>query len=95
MYKNDGGITSFFSPDGHDVFMDYYGVNYKLNWGSLWDFAYFFIVITLLFSIMSGIIIDTFGLLRDEEDERNKNKKDFCLICSIDRATIDKLSALN
>lgn len=95
MYKNDGGITSYFAPNGPDDFVQYYGPNYTLDWGSLWDFLYFFIIITLLFSIVSGIIIDTFGLLRDEEDEKKRNKKDFCLICSIDRGTIDKLSPHN
>lgn len=95
MYKADGGITSKFAPDGPSNFIDYYGLDYKLNWKSLWDFLYFFVIITLLFEIISGIIIDTFGLLRDEEDERKKNKRDFCLICSIDRATIDKLSSFN
>lgn len=95
MYKNDGGITSLFAPGGNDELVSFYGINYILNWGSLWDFLYVFLIITLLFSIVSGIIIDTFGLLRDEEDERRRSKRDYCLICSIDRATIDKMSALH
>ncbi|KAL4507294.1 hypothetical protein ABPG72_002087 [Tetrahymena utriculariae] len=95
MYKNDGGITSFFAPNGPDDFLQYYGANYSLDWLSLWNFLYFFIIITLLFSIVTGIIIDTFGLLRDEEDQKKRNKKDSCLICSIDRAIIDKVSPHN
>ncbi|EAR83298.2 MIR domain protein (macronuclear) [Tetrahymena thermophila SB210] len=95
MYKNDGGITSFFAPNGPDDFLEYYGANYSLDWLSLWNFLYFFIIITLLFSIVTGIIIDTFGLLRDEEDQKKRNKKDSCLICSIDRAIIDKVSPHN
>ncbi|KAL4460255.1 hypothetical protein ABPG74_000006 [Tetrahymena malaccensis] len=95
MYKNDGGITSFFAPNGPDDFLQYYGANYSLDWLSLWNFLYFFIIITLLFSIVTGIIIDTFGLLRDEEDQKKRNIKDSCLICSIDRAIIDKVSPHN
>ena len=92
MYKKDSGFPSIFAPNGPSDFVNHYGLDYELDWASVWEFSYFFIVITLLFSIISGIIIDTFGLFRDEEDEKKKNKKDFCLMCRIDKATIDKLS---
>lgn len=39
--------------------------HFKFGFDVVYDFMYNFIIIELVFSILSGIIIDTFGMLRD------------------------------
>lgn len=43
--------------------------NFRFGLKNLLEFVYVFVVISLLYSIITGIIIDTFGVLRDEADE--------------------------
>lgn len=40
-----------------------------LNLRSLVEFTYVFIVLTLIYSIITGIVIDDFGVQRDEEEK--------------------------
>lgn len=44
-----------------------------------------------MINIWSGIIIDTFGNLRDVENERNRDIEDKCFICGNLKTTFDKL----
>lgn len=39
-----------------------------------------------------GIIIDTFGALKDEMLEKERNLTDYCFICGIEREKLDKSS---
>ena len=39
-----------------------------------------------------GIIIDTFGQLKNEFNCREKDEKNFCFICGIDREKLEKTS---
>lgn len=59
---------------------------------NLIEFFYVFSVILLLSSIITGIIIDTFSVLREENEEQLKDIQGYCLICGIDRGSIDKKS---
>lgn len=42
--------------------------------------------------IISGIIIDTFAVLREESQKEQDDMYNYCFICSIDRDTLDKKS---
>ena len=57
-YKNNAGHTSFIDSEER----------YYENWDNqlrvIYDLSYIFIVIILLSEILSGIIIDTFTMLR-------------------------------
>jgi inositol 1,4,5-triphosphate receptor type 1/inositol 1,4,5-triphosphate receptor type 3 len=45
----------------------------------------------LLFTnIISGIMIDTFAELRDQRQKIEDDMKNFCFICGIERATLEK-----
>ena len=44
------------------------------------------------YKLFSGIIIDTFGTLRDSLDVYNKDLKSLCYICGHDSETIEKNS---
>lgn len=41
--------------------------------------------------IIQGQIVDAFGELRGEQDEMRNDYDEFCLVCSLDRFTLDKV----
>ena len=49
------------------------------------------LLVIIMINIWSGIIIDTFGNLRDVENERNRDIEDKCFICGNLKTTFDKL----
>ena len=50
----------------------------------LFDVSYWVIIVVMLLSIVSGIIIDTFGQLRDRKDKVDKELARGCFICGND-----------
>ena len=77
-FKYDGGVGGYL--DSFDPYA------YRSNlWRVLFDFGAFFVLAIILMQIISGIIIDTFGLLRDQEMEKTKDKKSNCFICGLKR----------
>ncbi len=64
------------------------------EWGNppfiAFQFAYFAVVITILLNIIFGIIIDTFGELRQRKADTEEDIANKCFICSIDRYTFDR-----
>eukprot|EP00299_Pterocystis_sp_00344_P020311 c9964_g1_i1.p1 GENE.c9964_g1_i1~~c9964_g1_i1.p1 ORF type:complete len:1731 (-),score=431.55 c9964_g1_i1:75-5267(-) len=64
------------------------------EWGNppfiAFQFAYFAVVITILLNIIFGIIIDTFGELRQIKADTEDDIANKCFVCSIDRYTIDR-----
>eukprot|EP01017_Pseudomicrothorax_dubius_P003467 TRINITY_DN10501_c0_g1_i8.p1 TRINITY_DN10501_c0_g1~~TRINITY_DN10501_c0_g1_i8.p1 ORF type:complete len:253 (-),score=67.27 TRINITY_DN10501_c0_g1_i8:123-881(-) len=51
------------------------------------------ILLVILIKLFAGIIIDTFGYLREKENEKMRDIKDVCFICGNNRETFDKKSA--
>ena len=47
------------------------------------DVVFFIVFVVLLLNMIFGIIVDKFGLLRDQESDRNREKKQQCFICGI------------
>ena len=43
---------------------------------------------TMLANIISGIMLDAFSSLRDQTNELQRDKENFCYICNIERKTI-------
>jgi len=58
----------------------------------LYDSSFFFIVIIILMNIIFGIIIDTFGELREEAEKIQEDIENFCFICGLERREFDRLS---
>jgi len=48
------------------------------------------ILVIIMTNIVSGIIIDTFGSLREQEDDRECDTQDLCFICGYTRETFDR-----
>ena len=57
---------------------------------AFFDVFMFFAVVVLLRNIFFGIIIDTFGELRDTKAEKEADAANRCFICGIDRFEYDK-----
>lgn len=56
------------------------------------DVSFFLIVKIILYNILFGIIIDTFAQLREQKNFMDRDKKNICFICSLDRFIFDKES---
>jgi hypothetical protein len=54
-------------------------------------FFYLF-VMTILLNVIFGIIIDTFGSLRKEKDERYVQTVNYCFVCGIEKQTFDRVA---
>ncbi|KAL4453083.1 hypothetical protein ABPG74_015314 [Tetrahymena malaccensis] len=84
-FKNDGGFVGILNRQASD----YQG--WSLNYRAVYDFMYAFFVSLLLIEILSGIIIDTFASLREQQEEKNYDILNYCIICGQDRQSYDKI----
>jgi hypothetical protein len=55
--------------------------NSLYSWRHVFDLLFFIIVIIILLNIIFGIIIDTFGELRDKRKKIEEDVNNFCIIC--------------
>ncbi|SCU66199.1 inositol 1,4,5-trisphosphate receptor [Trypanosoma equiperdum] len=55
-----------------------------------YDLIFFALVNVVFLNIMFGIIIDTFGELRDDRRERENELRSTCFICGLDADTLEK-----
>lgn len=83
-FKNNGGIGAWLNdPSDPPV-----GV---VNYGRLiFDNVNNLILVFCIFNMIAGIIIDTFGDLREKLKEKEEDMEQFCFICGIDREKLDK-----
>ena len=56
----------------------------------IFDNLYNILLMIIMISIVSGIIIDKFADMREEQEEQDADKKNVCFICHNERDTIDK-----
>ncbi|KAL4460004.1 hypothetical protein ABPG74_003530 [Tetrahymena malaccensis] len=54
------------------------------------DFLYAFVITVLILQIIQGLIIDTFALIREEQEQRVREMETYCFICGRDRESLDK-----
>ena len=74
---------------------DFLEISAKPDEGRYWgrfffDISYFFLIQMIALNIFAGIIIDTFGEMRDLLTERRDHKYNKCSICGLDRWQIEK-----
>jgi len=106
-FKNDGGISGFLT-DSYTVdeteatFIDSDGVlgSYVSNRTAsvrigrlLFDNLFNLILLIMVMQILAGLIIDTFGALRDEEEKKKDEIDNYCMICGEDRENIERKTA--
>ena len=79
-YKTGAGPGA--SDDLKKPYTERQGNSIKVNPGRyIFDYSYFFILIVIIFSILTGIIIDKFSELRSRTDELETDNKTLCFIC--------------
>jgi hypothetical protein len=84
---NGGGIADHIKGDlGHEpIFSD----NSQFTSRIVYDVAFFVFISVLLLNIIFGIIIDTFGNLREMQAEELRLKTSFCFICGLPKEVFD------
>lgn len=55
----------------------------------VYDLLFFFVVIIITLNLIFGVIIDTFGDLRQEKQEKDYTLRNTCFICGLDRSKFD------
>lgn len=55
-----------------------------------YDNLFFLSLMIIMINIVSGIIIDTFGSIREEDKIFNEDINTICFICGYDKETIDR-----
>lgn len=73
--RSGGGIGDATSP------LNYRDDDYAAKF--VFDVTFFIIIIIILLNVVFGIILDTFGSLRDERNEIEEDIRTRCFICSI------------
>ena len=56
------------------------------------DLSFFIWVGVLLFNIITGLMVDSFGSLREEDNVRNDILENACFVCGFTRETYDDIS---
>jgi len=64
---------------------------YTARW--FYDISFFFIIIVVLLNLIFGIVIDTFGDIRGEKIENQKDQTGKCFICDIDRGMLERMGS--
>ena len=64
---------------------------YTARW--FYDISFFFIIIVVLLNLIFGIVIDTFGDIRGEKIENQKDQTGKCFICDIDRGMLERVGS--
>lgn len=78
-----GGLSDFLEMNPNP--------NENRYWGRFFfDVSYFFIIQMIALNIFAGIIIDTFGEMRDLLTERKYHKFNICSVCGLNKWQIEK-----
>lgn len=79
--QNGGGIGDSLAPVQRDD---------PLFWGRfVYDLLYFIVIIVVLLNVIFGIILDTFGELRDDRNQKSQDIASTCYICGQTRSTLE------
>ncbi|EGT46599.1 hypothetical protein CAEBREN_30230 [Caenorhabditis brenneri] len=62
------------------------------KWRVAYDMTFFVVLIVIVLNLIFGVIIDTFGDLRAEKNEKEQILKNNCFICGLDRSRFDNRS---
>lgn len=91
-FKFDGGVGGYLADKNEldDENIDRY---IPIDFTRLvYDNSFVIIVVIIMINIVSGLIIDNFGSLREEDKQFNQNINNLCFICGFDKETFEKVS---
>ncbi|KAL4464407.1 hypothetical protein ABPG72_010894 [Tetrahymena utriculariae] len=82
--REDNGIGTF----GYN--MSFANSNYDFYTTFIFDFSFFIIISQIMLNVISGIIIDAFADLRDEQHQTEFDIENVCFICDIQKWEFEK-----
>ncbi|CAJ0918564.1 unnamed protein product, partial [Mesorhabditis belari] len=82
--RNGGGIG--------DVLRNIHPEEPTFYWRIFYDMSFFVVCIVIVLNLIFGVIIDTFGDLRTEKNEKEDVLKNTCFICALERGKFDNRS---
>ncbi|WKY04843.1 hypothetical protein Q1695_005670 [Nippostrongylus brasiliensis] len=82
--RNGGGIGDVLRNIGPDEKLFYYRIIY--------DLSFYVVLIVITLNLIFGVIIDTFGDLRTEKNDKEDVLKNSCFICGLERGKFDNRS---
>ncbi len=56
-----------------------------------YDMTYFLFINILLLNMVNGVIINSFGAKREEEEQKDEDNRNKCFMCSVDRKDFQKI----
>ena len=91
-FKFDGGIGNYLADNNENKIEDK-SIFVPIDLGRFFfENLLLLIDLIIILNIVSGIIIDTFGSLREDYNKYIEDTETYCFICGMDRETIDKES---
>lgn len=84
--RSDGGIGEYIPKRSYNLDKNYYVGRF------LYQMLYFILVNVVIFSILMGIIIDTFTELREKTTDKEEDMANVCYICGEKREILEKNS---
>ncbi|CAD8160257.1 unnamed protein product [Paramecium octaurelia] len=88
-FKKDSGSAGYVAAS-NGISSTYANPDFRFGILNFWEFCYYFFVISLTYSIFTGLILDSFGADREEAEELEADIKELCLVCGIDKGIIEK-----
>ena len=87
--REDVGIATVMSPIAWEAGEPTSGYNIAIG-RLVYDVSYWLFVTILVLSMLTGIIIDTFGEMRDASNRMEENIQNECFICGISASKFDQ-----
>jgi hypothetical protein len=82
-------------PGGVGSYLDFFDEEaaFKDPYRPIYDITFRLVVPIIMLSIVKGIIVDTFGALRELEQEKTEDMESRCFVCGIERDSFDKIQS--
>lgn len=89
-FKSNGGIGSQLDALQQSYFLSNPDLP-KFTWTRFaFDNLFTILIVIIMVTIVAGIIIDTFGLLRDNENAKLKDMQQVCFMCGLQKETFER-----
>ncbi|KAL4462524.1 hypothetical protein ABPG74_000354 [Tetrahymena malaccensis] len=90
-FKPNGGVGGFLTSNPAQANVTSNTAKYSMS-RFIFDQLFQYVLLNIMINIVVGIIIDTFGVLRETSNEQQEDMLNFCYVCGIERTTFDRKS---
>ena len=89
-FKSNGGIGSQLDSLQNNYFNNNPSLPKYTPTRYFFDNFFTILIVIIMVTIVAGIIIDAFGVLRDQENEKKKDIETICFICGKDKEIFER-----